>query len=88
MLIIVEGFSGERYGAPTAAQVVAKMRESAWGGYASDGNKGWMKQVAKRVWDWSKQTIRVDKAENFLRDLAKAGLIKKSTGPAAGEKED
>jgi hypothetical protein len=76
MDIIIEGFGGEIYKADTHAKIVDKMRASAWGGDTTDGPRGYMRQVAKRVWDWCAKTIRTDKAEDFLTDLQDAGLIK------------
>lgn len=75
-IIQVEGFSGEKYTADTHARIVDKMRASSWGGDLADGPRGYMRQIAKRVWDWCKQEIRTDKAENFLSDLTKVGLIR------------
>lgn len=76
MNIRIEGFSGEIYCADTHARIVDKMRASSWGGDLADGPRGYMKQVAKRVWDWCHREVRVDTSENFLADLSEAGLIK------------
>lgn len=74
--IVVESLDGETYEGEKYSDVVTKMREQAWGGEASDGIKGYMKQVAKRIWDWSHKTIRISKPEIFLRDMEREGLIK------------
>jgi hypothetical protein len=63
--------TGEPFG-----EVVAEMRRTAWGGEASDGIRGYMKQVAKRIWDWSRRQIRVHTPEAFLRDMEREGLLK------------
>jgi hypothetical protein len=75
-MIHVEGFGGEVYEARTYAMVVDKMRAASWGGDLADGPKGYMKQVAKRVFDWSGRIINSEKAKEFLQDLAETGLIK------------
>ena len=74
--IIVEGFGGEVYTAATHAAIVDKMRASSWGGDLADGPRGYMKQIAKRVYDWCGKEINTVKAEQFLSDLSKSGLIR------------
>jgi len=74
--IYVESLDGEYYGGKTYGEIVAKMRDGAWGGEMSDGLRGYMKQVSKRVWDWSQQQIRISTPEMFLRDMERFGLIK------------
>ena len=85
--IEVEGFSGEKYSASTARQIVAAMRETTFGGEKSDGIKGYMQQVAKRVFDWSGKNVRTDTPENFLSDLHKAGQIRLSNAKGLGDGE-
>lgn len=74
--ITVEGMSGEQYSANTHHLIVEEMRLSAWGGDASDGVLGYMKQVAKRVYDWSGQAVHTTSPKKFLEDLAKHGLVR------------
>lgn len=74
--IAIELMDGARYGGETYVEVVAQMRADAYGGEQSDGVRGYMKQVAKRVWDWSNKRIRIDNSEHFLKDMEKAGLVK------------
>ena len=74
--IFVESLDGESYGAESFVDIVQQMREGAWGGEQSDGVRGYMKQVAKRIYDWSEKTIRIDSAEHFLQDLQKQGIIR------------
>lgn len=74
--IFAESLDGESYGGNTYNEVVADMRSTAWGGADSDGVRGYMKQVSKRIWDWSRKQIRIDSAEHFLRDMEKEGLVK------------
>jgi len=83
--IRVEGFGGEIYSADTAARIVDKMRAASWGGDLADGPRGYMRQIAKRVWDWCKKEVRTDKAENFLSDLSTIGLIKVKKGVVSDE---
>lgn len=73
--IYVEAMDGRTYGAEDFSEVVRQMRADAWGGDASDGVRGYMRQVAKRISDWSAKAIRVSTPEMFLRDMAKEGLI-------------
>lgn len=74
--ILVEGMSGEQYSAKTYEGIVTEMRASAWGGDESNGIKGYMKQVAKRVGDWCGAVVRVDRTDHFLEDLQSQGLIR------------
>lgn len=74
--IYVESLDGEAYTGDTFAEVVKTMRATAWGGEQSDGIRGYMKQVAKRIWDWSQKQIRTSTPENFLRDMEKEGLLR------------
>ena len=74
--VFVESLDGESYGGETFGDVVAAMREQAWGGAESAGIRGYMKQVAKRIWDWSQKRIRIDRPESFLRDMEREGLLK------------
>lgn len=74
--IFVESLDGESYGGETFGDIVSAMRASAWGGADSDGIRGYMKQVAKRIWDWSQKEIRIGSPEAFLRDMEKQGLLK------------
>lgn len=74
--ITVHGFEGEQYTGETAAQVVEAMRVASFGGEKADGIRGYMKQIAKRVYDWCGKRIRHVRSEEFLKDLAKAGLIR------------
>lgn len=74
--IYVEALDGDTYGGETFSEVVAAMRESAWGGEQSDGVRGYMKQVAKRVWDWSQRRVRLSTPEMFVRDLEAAGVLR------------
>lgn len=79
--VFVESLDGEVYGGETFSDVVAMMRESAWGGSASDGVRGYMKQVAKRIWDWSQKRIRISTPEMFIRDLETEGVLKVRVRP-------
>lgn len=74
--IFVESLDGESYSGDTFAEVVGQMRSTAWGGSESDGLRGYMKQVAKRIWDWSQKQIRFGNPEMFLRDMERNGLLK------------
>ena len=74
--ITVFGFSGEQYKGDTATQIVEQMRAASWGGEESDGVRGYMRQIAKRVLDWSGVTIRTHRTAAFLRDLAAHNLIR------------
>lgn len=87
-MIIVEGFEGERYSGSTAAAVVEEMRAAAFGGQAADGIRGYMRQVAKRVFEWNGKRVRTDVAAQFLDDLVKAEFIRKTAGASAADKED
>jgi hypothetical protein len=79
--ISVESLDGETYSGNTYAEVVGEMRATAWGGLESDGIRGYMKQVAKRIYDWSNKRIRIGTPEMFLKDMAKEGLIRLSGEP-------
>lgn len=74
--VFVESLDGESYGAETYLQIVEQMRDTAWGGEQSDGVRGYMKQVAKRIWDWSQKAIRINSAESFLKDMQREGLVR------------
>lgn len=74
--VFVESLDGEAYGAESFIEIVEQMRLTAWGGSQSDGVRGYMKQVAKRIYDWSGKNIRMHSAEAFLRDMEKEGLVK------------
>lgn len=74
--IFVESLDGASYGAESFVDIVQQMREGAWGGEQSDGVRGYMKQVAKRIYDWSNKTVRISSAEHFLQDLQKEGIIR------------
>lgn len=75
--IFVESLDGESYGGDTPSEIVAAMRKQDWGGgMQSDGIRGYMKQVAKRVWDWSNKRIRINTPENFLKDMEKEGIVR------------
>jgi hypothetical protein len=74
--VFVESLDGEAYGGESFSDVVGAMRESSWGGTQSDGIRGYMKQVAKRIWDWSQKRIRTSTPEMFIRDLEKEGVLK------------
>lgn len=74
--VFVESMDGGVYGGETFSDIVAQMREEAWGGTASDGVRGYMKQVAKRVWDWSQARVRISTPEMFIRDLEAQNLLK------------
>lgn len=77
--IVVESLDGEGWYGETHEAVVVMMRQTAWGGEESDGIKGYMKQVAKRLWDWSQREIRIDSAEHFLADMESAGVVRVRT---------
>lgn len=74
--IFVESLDGESYGGDAYVEIVEQMRTGSWGGEQSDGVRGYMKQVAKRIYDWSNKTVRINSAEAFLQDLQKEGIIK------------
>lgn len=74
--IFVEALDGDTYGGETFAEVVDAMRDGSWGGSASDGKRGYMKQVAKRIWDWSQKRVRLSNPEMFIRDLEAAGVLR------------
>lgn len=67
---------GMAFGGATFGEVVAQMRANAFGGSDSDGVRGYMKQVAKRVWDWSAKTVRISTPEMFLSDMNEHGMLK------------
>lgn len=79
--IYVESLDGEAYTGDTFADVVRDMRATAWGGEQSDGIRGYMKQVSKRIWDWSQKQIRINSPENFLRDMQREGLLRMQVKP-------
>lgn len=74
--IYVESLDGETYGGNSFSDIVTQMRDASWGGEQSDGIRGYMKQVAKRIWDWSQTRIRINTPEAFLRDMEGAKLLK------------
>jgi hypothetical protein len=74
--IYVESMDGKEYGGETYSEIVAQMRAGSWGGEESDGIQGYMRQVAKRIWDWSQVRIRVSRPEMFIIDLAKANVLR------------
>ena len=74
--ITVFGFSGEQHSANSAKEIVEQLRAASWGGENSDGIRVYMRQIAKRVLDWSGSTIRTHKPLAFLLDLEEAGLIR------------
>lgn len=74
--VFVESLDGETYQGDDFTAIVSAMRANAWGGEASAGLRGYMKQVAKRISDWSGNIVRINTPENFIRDMAKYGLIK------------
>lgn len=87
-LIIVEDFNGDRFTGGTARQVVEDMRASAFGGEASDGLNGYMRQVAKRAFEWSGKPCRTNSPQAFLDDLVKAGLITRIAGNSITDPEE
>lgn len=82
--IEVEGFGGEKFSGATAHEIVAAMRATTFGGDASDGVPGYMRQVSKRVFEWSGKAVRTDSAENFLADLHKAGQVRLTSAKGLG----
>lgn len=74
--IYVESVDGEAYGGETFTEVVDAMRVGSWGGDQADGVRGYMRQVAKRIWDWSEAKIRTNTPEAFLRDMAAQKLLR------------
>lgn len=74
--IIVETMDGAVHSGASFSEVVQSMRKRAWGGSDSVGIRGYMKQVAKRVMDWSKRHLRTATPEMFVRDMERAGLAK------------
>src|SRR5262245_19563125 len=38
--------------------------------------RGWMANVARRTAEWNKSVVRVDNIDNFVADLASAGVIR------------
>lgn len=77
-VIYVESLDGETYGGRTFSEIVEQMRKAAWGGDEADGIRGYMRQVAKRIWDWSQQRVRISTPEMFIRDMARFNLLKVS----------
>lgn len=74
--IVVETMDGSTFGADSWIGIVSQMRRSSWGGDASDGVRGYMRQVSKRVWDWSQKRVRTSICQVFIEDLAAAGILK------------
>jgi hypothetical protein len=74
--IVVELMDGKLYGGETYSEIVEQMRDGSWGGEQSDGMRGYMRQVAKRIWDWSQVRVRVSRPELFIIDLAKANTLR------------
>lgn len=74
--IIVETMDGAVHSGASFSEVVESMRKRAWGGSDSVGIRGYMKQVAKRVMDWSKKHLRIATPEMFVRDMERAGLAR------------
>lgn len=79
--IFVEAMDGASYGGNSYLEVVEQMRSAAHDGANSDGVRGFMRQVSKRVWEWSQRQVRVSNSRVFLVDMAKHGLIKMRVKP-------
>lgn len=80
--IAIEMLDGSICSGDDARAVITNMRESSWGGVESDGLKGYMEQVSKRVHDWNGSFIRVDSYVDFLADCAAHGIIRFQSGKA------
>ena len=74
--IRIESIDGNTYSAPDSNGIVEALRRKAWGGTESAGLRGYMKQVAKRIFDWNNARIRISGCRVFLQDLARHGIIR------------
>jgi hypothetical protein len=74
--VFVEAMDGASYGGASFLDVVEQMRAASHDGASTAGARGYMRQVAKRVWDWSQREVRTANSRVFLMDMAKHGLIK------------
>jgi hypothetical protein len=72
--VVIEGIDGRMYCGRSLSEAVNAMRNGSWGIEAAS-LKGYMKQVAKRVYGWSKARISIRSLNGFVRDLVKAGII-------------
>lgn len=82
--ITIETMSGERFKATDYNGLVTAMRAAAWGGENSDGVRGYMAQVAKRMHDWSGVRIRTSNAHYFIDDLIASGVVKMIVNEGTG----
>jgi hypothetical protein len=73
--IIIESIDGSQYCGANSQEVVTAMRKEAWGGLESDGLRGYMRQVAKRLHDWNGVHIPTRSAREFLKGLVAASII-------------
>ena len=72
--VVIEGIDGRVYCGRTLTAALNAMRRGSWGVPAVN-LRGYMRQVAKRVYGWNKIRISTRSVEAFVRDLIEARVI-------------
>lgn len=67
--------SGDDVYEGTAEQVVRQMKNDDWGMEPEDPKRDWMTVVSDRVYDMTGENVHGSPADEFLKDIAAAGLV-------------